>query len=470
MGTSVSLQQTALVVQPGESVSTELRVRNTGEVVDQFSFQPLGDAAPWITVEPATVRLFPDTDALVTVTIAPPRDSSSTPGVATWAIKAVPKEDPVGAAVGEGTVEVGTFVDLGAELQPATGRSRFTGKFETAIDNRGNLAVPVRINGNDAEHALEFDIKPPQVDSQPGSAHFAKVRIKPVRRIWNGQPKAHPFQIVVEPQARVTEAAPADGDDATTPVSAPHAPIILNGNLLQEPVLPKWLWKAVVALIALLLLLFILWKTLLKPTVESAARDVAIEEVAPVSSAVAAIAPEVSEAATQASEAAGAAEEAAGAAEEAAGAAEDAAAAGGGDGGGGGGALGNVFNETTEPTNFRLSVGADVGQTNNAQGAPVGANQTFALTDLILQNPSGDQGNIRVLINGVPILESALQNFRDLDFHFVAPYVVPAGQNVSIEVDCSATQIPDPVAPCADAVSFSGFTTTVTEAPATSAP
>ena len=326
MGTSVSLQQTALAVQPGESVSTELRVRNTGDVVDQFSFQPLGDAAPWITVEPPTVRLFPETDALVTVTIAPPRDSSSKPGIATWAVKAVPKEDPVGAAVGEGTVDVGSFVELAAELQPGTGRSRFTGKFETAIDNRGNLAVPVRINGNDTEHALEFDIRPPQVDSQPGSAHFAKINVKPVQRIWRGQPKAHPFQIVVEPQARVTQ-APGEGEDAPAPVAAPHAPIVLNGNLLQEPIIPKWLLKALLLLIALLILLFILWKTLLKPQVESAARDAAVEEVAPVSSAVAAIAPDVSEAQTQASVAAGAAEEAAGAAQDAAAAASDAGAA-----------------------------------------------------------------------------------------------------------------------------------------------
>jgi hypothetical protein len=100
----------------------------------------------------------------------------------------------------------------------------------------------------------------------------------------------------------------------------------------------------------------------------------------------------------------------------------------------------------------------------------VGANQEFALTDLVLQNPSGDQGRIRVLINGVTILESALQNFRDLDFHFVAPYVVPAGQAISIQVDCDPTQIPNPTDPCSDAVSFSGFTTTVTEVPATSAP
>jgi len=133
--------------------------------------------------------------------------------------------------------------------------------------------------------------------------------------------------------------------------------------------------------------------------------------------------------------------------------------------------LSNVFNETTEPSNFRLSVDSTVGQLGaEAAQAAVGANQTFALTDLVLQNPSGDQGRIRVLINGTTILESALQNFRDLDFHFVAPYVVPAGQAISIQVDCDATQIPDPTLGCSDAVSFSGFTTTVTEAPATSAP
>jgi hypothetical protein len=467
MGTSVLLQQTALAVQPGESVSTELRVRNTGDVVDQFSFQPLGDAAPWITVEPPTVRLFPETDALVTVTIAPPRDSSSKPGIATWAIKAVPQEDPVGAAVGEGTVDIGTFVDLGAELQPSTGRTRFTGKFEAAIDNRGNLAVPVRINGNDTEHALEFDIKPPQLDSQPGSAHFAKIRIKPVRRIWNGPAKAHPFQIVVEPQARVTEAAPAS-DDATVPVATPHPPIVLNGNLLQEAVLPKWLWKAVLALIALILALIIIWKTLLKPQVESAARDVAVEEVAPVSSAVAAIAPDVSQAATQASQAAGAAQEAASQASVAAAAADDAASGAAAGGGGGGGALDNVFNETTEPGNFRLTVDTNVGATNNSAAPANADNVSFALTDLILQNPSGDIGRIRVVIAGKPILESALENFRDLDFHFVAPYVVKPTEAISIEVDCAADQIV-PGDPCSDAVSFSGFTTTVTETPATSA-
>jgi hypothetical protein len=461
MGTTVSVQQPTLRVDPGSTVSTELRVRNTGLVVDQFSFQPLGDAAAWIKVEPPTVRLFPETDAVVTVTIAPPREPSSRPGVAHWGVKAVPQEDPAGAAVGEGTVDVGTFVEVSAELQPTTGRGRMTGRFELAVDNRGNVPVPVRIHGTDPEQSLGFEVEPAAIDSQPGSAHFAKLAVRPAAKIWRGQPKTHPFQVVVEPQARTGPPVEADsGVVLPPPVQAeqPVQPIVLTGTLLQEPIIPKWLLKALLLLLALLLALFILWKTLLKPSVESAARDVAIEEIAPVSSAVAQLEPAVEEASQQAA-----------AAEEAAAGAEEAAAAGGGGGGegGGGGALGNLFNSTTQPTNFRVAVDAGVGTSNSASGPVVDPTASFALTDVIFQNPGGDFGRISIIINGQPVLVSALENFRDLDFHFVAPYVVPAGQAITVQVDCATTQI-DARATCSDAISFAGFTTTVT--PATTAP
>jgi hypothetical protein len=442
MGTSVSLQTSDLTVDPGSVVTTELRVRNTGDVVDQFSFQPLGDAAAWIKVEPPTVRLFPATDEVVVVSIAPPRDPSSKPGPTTWAVKAIPQEDPDGAAVAEGSVDVGTFIEIGAELQPVTGSGRFTGRFDVAIDNRGNLPVPVRLAGTDAEQMLGFEFDPAQVETEPGSAHFSKLRIKPAKKIWRGQPKNHPFQVIVEPQ--LAGATPPAGDDEGEPPApdsdAPQ-PVVLNGNLLQEPIIPKWLWKAVLALIALLLALWILWKTLLKPQVESAAREIAIEEVAEVEEQVEELAPAVEEAAQQAEVAQEVAEEAETAAEGAQEAAEEAAE-------GGGAAPGSVLNETSVPTFFRLTAG----------GAPFTTqdDQQYAITDIVLQNPAGDQGRISVAVNGVLVLESALENFRDLDFHFVAPYVVLEGQTAAIQTDCPAG--------CPDvAASFSGFLTTVTE-------
>ena len=191
---------------------------------------------------------------------------------------------------------------------------------------------------------------------------------------------------------------------------------------------------------------------MLKPSVESAAREVAIEEVAPVSSAVEQLEPAVEEAAAQAEQAG----------EQAAAAEEAAADAGGGGGGGGGGALANLLNETSTPDNFRLTAQANVGASGTSAGTANDASTTFALTDVLLQNPGADRGRIRVLIGPEVILESALESFLDLDFHFVAPYVVGPGEAISIEVVCATDQIV-PADPCDAAVSFSGFRTTITE-------
>ncbi len=470
MATSVSLTDSSLVVDPGETITTEMRVRNTGDVVDQYNFQPLGDGAAWITVEPASVRLFPETDQTVTVRIAPPREPATTPGVATWAVKAVPSEHPDAAAVAEGTVEVGEFAEIGAELQPVAGRGRLIGRYEIAIDNRGNIPMPVRLTGTDNEQNLAYEFADEMVETAPGRAQFTKLRIRPADRIWRGQSKSHPFQILVEPQQRqptgafdADEPAPTDSglvaEPGSTLTAAPPTadPIVLAGTLLQEPILPKWLLKAVLALLALLLVLFILWKTLLKPQVESAARAVAIEEVDQVEEQVAAVEEEVEDVAEEAA----VAQETAEVAEQSAAAAEEAAEDAGG-GGGGGGALDNVFNETTEPTHSRLTVAADPGLDDEASAGAMPADTTFAMTDVILQNPGGDVGLIRVMIDDDVVLESALESFRDLDFHFVSPYIVQAGQELRVELACADEQVVEGD-PCSAAASFAGFTTESTQ-------
>ena len=492
MATSVSVVAPGLVVEPGQSVSTELRVRNTGEVVDQFSFQPLGEAADWLTVEPPLVRLFPDTDEVVTVTIAPPREPSSRPGVSTWAVKATPQEDPDGAAVGEGTVDVGEFVEMSAELQPINGRGRLTGKFDIAVDNRGNVPVPVRILGSDTEQVLGFDFSPHALETAPGSAHFTKLSIKPPTRIWRGTPKTYPFQLVVEPQARANgvtgngdaplPVAPALDDAiadtgsalavavAAPPVAAPLAapPIVLTGNFVQEAIIPKWLWKAVLAAVALLLALWILWKTLLKPEVESAARAVASEEVAEVAEEVETLSTEVAQAEQQAAAAQETADEAAAAAGAGGGASPTTAPGGGGsattvpDGSAGDGASGPVIGPNAVPTSFRIVATAEAGTDGSSANPPNPDGTTTAITDIVLQNPGGDIGFIRVLVNGEVIIEAALQSFPTQDFHYVAPYLVEPGQTAGVEVTCAADQI---VAgdPCSAAVSFAGYNTTEAE-------
>ena len=96
-------------------------------------------------------------------------------------------------------------------------------------------------------------MKPPAVVVEPGMAAFAKIRVSPAKRFWRGQPKTRPFQLYVKPEGGI--------------------PITLDGTLLQESVLPPWFLKALLAILALLIALVLIWLLLLKPSIQSAASE-----------------------------------------------------------------------------------------------------------------------------------------------------------------------------------------------------
>jgi hypothetical protein len=73
----------------------------------------------------------------------------------------------------------------------------------------------------------------------------------------------------------------------------------------------------------------------------------------------------------------------------------------------------------------------------------VPAGQAFDLTDLVVQNPQGDSGTVVISSESRTLLTLALQNFRDQDYHFVTPIVVPAEGRITMTVTCS--QVGKPV-------------------------
>jgi hypothetical protein len=106
------------------------------------------------------------------------------------------------------------------------------------------------------------------------------------------------------------------------------------------------------------------------------------------------------------------------------------------------------------PVDFRLAPTAPVPKgTTQAMPRATPANSTFFMTDVVLQNPDGNVGRISIKRDGDTILSSALENLRDLDFHFVAPYEFDAGRAVTVEVFCS----PDSPADCTASASFAGY-------------
>ena len=410
MGATALLSSSALRVEPGGTVIFDVRVRNTGTVVDQFSFEVLGDAAAWAVADPPTVSLFPGADEVAHIRFNVPRSAGTRTGIIPFAVKVASREDPEGSVVEEGTLEVGAFAEVSAELLPRTSRGARSGRHELALDNRGNTRVNAVLSATDPGELLRFTFDPPALAPEPDTATFSKLLVRPVKTFWRGRPKTLPFQVSVETEG--------------------SGPLTLEGAYLQEPRLPSWLWKALLALLALLLLLLLLWFTVLKPTVKSAARDAAEEAVQQpleqtedalqdLAKQVGAVAPQI----------------------------DTGKKGGGGTPAGAQAGAEQVSTDLGNPFDARLAVN---GPGVKEDSVPVGDKQVFSLTDIVLQNPAGDGGIVELRRGDKALLRLNLANFRDLDYHFVSPVIVSPGSKVTLHVECASPS-------CTTAVYLSGF-------------
>ena len=231
-----------------------------------------------------------------------------------------------------------------------------------------------------------------------------------------GQPKTMPFTVAVQPE----------GDAA----------VALDGSFLQEALLPKWLLPALLALAALALI----WFFLLKPAVQTTARDAVAQPVA-----------QANQHAAQAQKSADAASKDASAAAAAAGkpppttatptTTQKKATSGG---------ASSAANALGSPVEGRLAVQCPPTCSSSVKAA---SKQTLSVTDLILQNPEGDSGTLTIAVNGKTALVSRLDNFRDLDYHFIAPLTLSPGDSMTITVQCQNKG----KKACTDAVFYSGF-------------
>jgi hypothetical protein len=117
----------------------------------------------------------------------------------------------------------------------------------------------------------------------------------------------------------------------------------------------------------------------------------------------------------------------------------------------------NTANGT--PTDFRVAADANIdSNVNRFAEFPYTApdpGKTLVITDLVLQNPRGDTGTLRLLRDSggtkSVLLEVGLANFRDLDHHWLQPWRFAPGEKIVLAISCQ-----NPAGRCTPSVSFSG--------------
>ncbi|MDV9177740.1 hydrolase, partial [Streptomyces sp. W16] len=259
-----SLEPASATVDPGSSTRVRLRLRNTGDVVDEYRFEPVGSIAPWTTVEPQTLRLYPGTTGTVDLTFAPPRTPDAAAGPNPYAVRITPTEHPEAVTVPEGNLTITPFTEVRAELVPPTVKGRFRGRPRLAVDNLGNTKLTASISGNDNGDQLSYDIHPGNVQIEPGRAAFVKASLKPRKIIWFGPKEQRPYTLSV--------------------LRSGANPLPVEGTYLQRGFLPRWLATFLGAVLALALTFLMLWIAY-KPQVKTSAteqlKDAGVSTLAP---------------------------------------------------------------------------------------------------------------------------------------------------------------------------------------------
>ncbi len=445
MGVAVQLGHTELTVVPGTEATNEIRIRNTGAVVDQVELGVLGDAAGWTRVEPPMLNLLPGQEAIARIVFAPPRVWTVPAGETPYALRASSRQDTTGSVIEEATVTVEAFDHLVAELVPRTSRGARAGHHEIALDNLGNRPAQLRISSSDPDELMDFRVETSELTAAPGTATFVHLRARPRTRFLRGADKAMPFGVAV---------ATEDGAE----------PALIAGTVRQRPILRPWLWKVALVIVALQLL----WALLLKPQATSAARSAAKVESA---AQAAPLVPQVGAAQAQAASAAADAKVAKAATDKAA--ATDAAAAKPGAEGDpkttkGGATPAPAGGPPTEASTLDPDAAIDFRGPQLPNGTPAtvptGQDGTFTqalppdavvwISDMVLQNPHGDRGTLRILRDDEILFEFGLGNFFDLDYHLVQPVQFTADAPLRIYVQCTS---PGPGRKaCSPAVYFAG--------------
>ncbi|WP_405664796.1 hydrolase [Streptomyces sp. NBC_01166] len=253
-----SLEPLSTTVDPGSSTTVRLRLRNTGDVVDEYRFEPIGGLAPWTIVEPQTLRLYPGTTGSVELTFAPPRTPDATAGPNPYAVRITPTEHPEAVTVPEGNLTITPFTEVRAELVPPVVKGRFRGRPRLAVDNLGNTKVTASLSGSDSGDRLSYDIQPSNVQIEPGRAAFVRTTLKPRQIIWFGSKEEQPYALAL----RRSGAKSVDVD----------------GTYVQRGFLPGWLATVLGLLLTLTIAFVVIWLAY-KPQVRSMATERSSETV-----------------------------------------------------------------------------------------------------------------------------------------------------------------------------------------------
>lgn len=172
------LEEPQQSVAPGSRMQLVLTLENLTDTIRACDIEQTLVDADWIQPSAATVRLEKREKTVVLIQLHPPRGPEVKPGDYELVVTVTPHDAPEQAVRHTRTLEVVAFHGLSMAVHAANQ----PGKFIVVVQNLGNVAADIQLDGWHSQRALKFDFADADLSLAPGETAQVGLEVQPRQR------------------------------------------------------------------------------------------------------------------------------------------------------------------------------------------------------------------------------------------------------------------------------------------------
>lgn len=205
----VHVEPDHLALTLGERAAIEVEVFNGSPIVDEFHVDLLGPwvdpiRSEWVSVQPASLALFPNSSGTILLTLDIPAASQLLAGQHTVGIRVRSTSDPGLAFVAELPVTVNSQPVVSMHLDPQTANGGSAVSTKVVARNLGNVPVNLWLQTSDPANAIRAELADLDIPLAPDEEAVVPLTLT-ARRPLIGTGVARPYSITAEIEDRAGE-------------------------------------------------------------------------------------------------------------------------------------------------------------------------------------------------------------------------------------------------------------------------
>ena len=181
----MELVPSALAVDPGRLGSIHVHLTNTGPDPCDVAVQVAEDERDWSWVHPELCGVAPGAEEVVDVFFRPAKGAH--PPAGPHQVEITARVGAQDSATGQGTVDVGTWVDAAGVLDPVVAHDVAGHTYTLNFENRGNVAIRAALATDDPSGDLVMAVRPAEVSAEPGETVTATVDVQARKKLKRGE-------------------------------------------------------------------------------------------------------------------------------------------------------------------------------------------------------------------------------------------------------------------------------------------